>query len=98
MDNNSADSPLRDPTPLDKEFDELSLSQALRDFEIANARVIDLTQRLVESNAAAAALHLALEDQRAAFKELEARHEAMRHSMAFRLASKIWALRNAIGA
>jgi hypothetical protein len=30
------------------EIDRLSLEQALRDFEIANARVIDLTRRLIE--------------------------------------------------
>jgi exonuclease VII small subunit len=35
---------------LDREMDRLSLEQALRDFEIANARVIDLTRRLLEAN------------------------------------------------
>jgi septal ring factor EnvC (AmiA/AmiB activator) len=34
------------PSPAD-ELDRLSLVQALRDFEVANGRVIDLTQRLV---------------------------------------------------
>lgn len=33
--------------PLD--LDRVSLEQALRDFEIANARVLDLTQRLIAS-------------------------------------------------
>jgi hypothetical protein len=33
--------------PLD--LDKVSLEQALRDFEIANARVLDLTQRLIAS-------------------------------------------------
>jgi hypothetical protein len=31
------------------ELDRISLEQALKDFEIANARVVDLTKRLVES-------------------------------------------------
>lgn len=31
------------------DLDKVSLQQALRDFEIANARVLDLTQRLIES-------------------------------------------------
>lgn len=33
--------------PLD--LDRVSLEQALRDFEVANARVLDLTQRLIAS-------------------------------------------------
>ena len=32
------------------QMDRLSLEQALRDFEIANGRVIDLTRRLLEAN------------------------------------------------
>ena len=35
---------------LEREMDRLSLEQAVRDFEIANARVIDLTQRLIAAN------------------------------------------------
>jgi hypothetical protein len=35
---------------LEREMDRLSLEQSLRDFEIANARVIDLTRRLLEAN------------------------------------------------
>ena len=36
------------PTLTDSGIDESNLSQALIDFEIANARVVDLTQRLTE--------------------------------------------------
>ena len=36
---------------LSREIDALSLRQALLDFEMANARVLDLTARLVESHA-----------------------------------------------
>lgn len=32
-----------------QELDRMNLEQALRDFEVANARVLDLTQRLIES-------------------------------------------------
>jgi hypothetical protein len=85
------------PSPLDKEIGDLSLTQALRDFEIANARVIDLTQRLVEASATIAGLREELDVARADMKELKQRHEAMQHSMAFRIASKIWAVRNAFG-
>jgi hypothetical protein len=31
------------------DLDRVALTQSLRDFEIANARVLDLTQRLIES-------------------------------------------------
>jgi hypothetical protein len=48
------------------DLDRVSLTQALRDFEIANARVLDLTQRLVES-----------ERRR---RELEHELEQLRHS------------------
>jgi hypothetical protein len=33
-----------------RELDRLSLGQALRDFEVANARVVDLTRRLTTMN------------------------------------------------
>lgn len=98
MDNKAAGGPDWAATPLEKELDELSLTQALRDFEVANARVIDLTTRLLEANTKVAALTAEVESQRTSFHELEARHEAMRGSIAFRLASKIWAIRNALRA
>ena len=39
-----------DDASLREEIDRLSLEQALRDFEVANARVVDLTQRLISAN------------------------------------------------
>ncbi len=47
--------PIESKTPMEgdvlqKQIDALSLSQALVDFEMANARVLDLTARLVEAN------------------------------------------------
>jgi hypothetical protein len=81
---------------LQQEMDALSLERTLADFEIANARVLDLTKRLVESDHLIAELQGELSTVRAELRELEARYEAMRSSQAFRLASRIWALRNAL--
>jgi hypothetical protein len=79
------------------EMDRLSLSQALVDFEIANARVIDLTRRLLEAEANAAGLRGQLDELRSEHEDLLAAHELMKSSQAFRTANKIWAIRNAIG-
>ena len=46
----SEQSPETAPESLSREIDALSLSQALVDFEMANARVLDLMARLVEAN------------------------------------------------
>lgn len=78
-------------------LDHLSLEQALLDFEVANARVMDLTARLVESSARIAELTQELDRESRARAELEARYEAMQGSQAFRLASRIWNVRNALG-
>jgi hypothetical protein len=40
----------RTSSELERQIDALSLNQALLDFELANARVLDLTARLVEAN------------------------------------------------
>lgn len=79
------------------EMDALSLRQALRDFEVANARAIDLTQRLIAANSQILDLQRELDVLRLEYSELDATHEAMRGSQAFRLADKIWTLRNLIG-
>jgi hypothetical protein len=42
--------PGRTDSELERQIDALSLNQALLDFELANARVLDLTARLVEAN------------------------------------------------
>lgn len=77
-------------------LDELSLTQALLDFEIANARVIDLTHRLVEANRLIGELRQEVDDVRMELSEMTSLHERMQGSHAFRIASKIWALRNAV--
>jgi exonuclease VII small subunit len=83
-----------DATSLEKEIGLLSLEQALRDFEIANARVVDLTQRLIAANDRVVALQREADQSRVELTELRALHNAMRSSTAFRLADKIWTLRN----
>ena len=79
------------------ELDGLSLTQALIDFEIANARVIDLTGRLLEAEAVAANLRGELAEMRSTYDALLATHESMKSSQAFRAATKVWAIRNALG-
>ena len=82
-------------TSLKQEIDRLSLEQALRDFEVANARVVDLTQRLISSNDKVISMQRELDTLRVEMAELRSTHEAMRGSAGFRIASRIWALRNA---
>jgi hypothetical protein len=85
-----------DDAVLREEIDRLSLEQALRDFEVANARVVDLTQRLISANDKVVAQQQELDQLRVELAELRAVHEAMRGSAAFRIADKLWALRNAL--
>lgn len=81
---------------LEAEMNQLSLEQTLRDFEIANARVLDLTQRVVEANRRIAELQTDLQNLRLEHNRLKAEHDAMRNSQAYRLASRVWAVRNAV--
>lgn len=70
------------PGPLPTRLDQLSLEQALLDFEVANARVVDLTKRLVEASDELIRLRHELELVRP-----EA--EAARGSRAFKLAQEV---------
>lgn len=47
----ASDTPAEVASPIAVTIDRLSLQQALLDVEVANARVIDLTERLTASNA-----------------------------------------------
>jgi hypothetical protein len=85
-----------DDASLREEIDRLSLEQALRDFEVANARVIDLTQRLISANDKVVAQQQELDRLQVELTQLRSVHEAMRGSAAFRIANKIWAMRNAL--
>lgn len=82
---------------LQSELDDLSLRQALVDFEVANARVLDLTRRLMEAQAEITELRSELDRECLEHGELIRVHQAMKSSFAFRTASKLWALRNAVG-
>jgi hypothetical protein len=79
---------------LARELDALSLTQALRDFEVANARVIDLSRRIIEANEHTLELQRELDRLAAAFHVLNVEHHALRTSGAYRLSEKILALRN----
>ena len=83
---------------LEGELDRLSLTQALVDAEMATARVIDLSERLVDAREQIVNLRSELEHVRIEFTQYRVEEEQMKSSAAFRLASRIWAVRNALGA
>jgi uncharacterized coiled-coil DUF342 family protein len=96
--------------PVEEGLDRLSLIQALRDFEVANGRVIDLTERLVvtadELLAARQdldAVRAERDDLRARLDHLTARHEELRETHArtlerksVKLGQAIWEARRSI--
>ena len=71
---------------LDRELDRLSVEQALRDFEIANARTIDLTQRLVDLSNEVTDLRGQLVAAQEALAAARHENAAIRASATFRLA------------
>ncbi|HET7489412.1 MAG TPA: hypothetical protein VFJ85_15905 [Acidimicrobiales bacterium] len=81
---------------LEAEMDRLSLTQALHDFEVANARVVDLTQRLIGTGRELTEAREQLASLQRRYDELRTTHETMQRSRAFRLANRIWAIRNAL--
>ena len=83
-------------TSLEQELDRVSLTQALIDTEAATARVIDLTERLIDARTQINDLRRDLEALRIEHRGLQTEHEAMQHSAAFRLATSIWNVRNAL--
>lgn len=82
---------------LEEELDRLSLTQALVDTEMATARVLDLTERLVDARQQIVNLHSDLEHLRNEYNQYKVEQEQVRSSAAFRLATRIWAVRNALG-
>ena len=80
-------------TEIDKELDRLSLTQALVDFEVANARVTDLTQRLIDAANEIAALRQELDHERMRYFELTTEHHRMVDSKTYRIAKGIEACR-----
>lgn len=74
---------------LDQELDRLSLAQALQDVDVANGRVIDLTQRIVKTADELKRARLELD-------RLRTEHAAMRSRRSVRLAERLGALRRAL--
>ncbi len=81
-------------TGSDAAIDRLSLEQALRDVEIANGRVVDLTSRLLSVSEELADTRRELDVLQSDHDGLIELHLRMKGSHAFRLADRIWALRN----
>jgi predicted nucleic acid-binding Zn-ribbon protein len=81
---------------LEEELDRLSLTQALVDTEMATARVLDLTERLIDARQQIVKLSGELEHLRNEYHEYKVEQEQVRSSAAFRLATRIWAVRNAL--
>jgi hypothetical protein len=82
---------------LEEQLDRLSLTQALVDAELATSRVIDLTERLVDAREQIVNLRSELEHLRIEYTQYRIEQEQMQSSAAFRLAARIWAVRNALG-
>jgi hypothetical protein len=80
-------------TDLGRELDRLSLTQALLDFEVANARVTDLTQRLIEAANEIAALRDELDRRTAQLADLDRAHRQMAESTTWKIAKGIEAVR-----
>ncbi len=82
---------------LEEQLDRLSLTQALVDADMATARVIDLTERLVDARDQIINMRSELEHVRIEFTQYRVQQEHDESSAAFRLAARIWAVRNALG-
>lgn len=98
--------------PTEEALSLLSLDQALRDFEVANGRVIDLTERLLVTAEELLAARLELDDVRAERDDLRAQldvvtashdalvdvHERTMARKSVRLGEAIWAARRSVAA
>jgi hypothetical protein len=82
---------------LEEELDRLSLNQALVDAEMATSRVVELTERLVDARHQIVNLRSELEHLRIEYTQYRVEQERAQSSAAYRLARKIWAVRNAVG-
>jgi hypothetical protein len=81
---------------LTEQMDRLSLDQALRDFELANARVLDLTQRLITATNEINGLRHQLESLRIEYGALVASNDEMARSRAFKMARMVSELRRTL--
>lgn len=91
-----------DDEHITRTLDRLSLTQALVDFELANARVLDLTARLVEANervvrqqADADALRGEIDALRGAAESATARLREVQASRTYRIARRLAAITGA---
>jgi predicted nucleic acid-binding Zn-ribbon protein len=73
-------------------MDALSLEQALKDVDIANGRVVDLTQRLIAAQGQIADLQTALAQLEVKAADQRARYQRVTKSHAYRLAQRYWAI------
>ncbi len=88
-----------DSDELTRRLDRLNLTQALLDFELANARVLDLTARVVESNKRVLTLQaeneahrLAADAAHTSIVTMSARLAAVESSTTYRTAQKLSSL------
>jgi hypothetical protein len=79
---------------LERELDRLSLEQAVRDFEIANSRVVDLTQRLISANQHIVELQRLNDISETALVEVQTRYAEVVTSRAYQLAQRAGAIRS----
>ena len=80
----------------ERHLDSISLQRALIDFDVANARVIDLTHRYVEATEEIKRLRQDLETLRIQHGSVLAELDRTKSTKAYRIAQRIWALRRAL--
>ena len=85
------------PEDLTRDMDRVSLEQALRDFEIANARAIDLTQRLVDLSKEVESLRRRVVDAQVEAAAARAEVAALRSSTTYRLVELSTKIRRKLG-
>jgi predicted nucleic acid-binding Zn-ribbon protein len=76
------------------DLDAVNLEQALVDFEVANARVLDLTTRLTELSRQLVATRNELEEMRIRARATDARLAALESSRAYQLAHRVGVARS----
>jgi hypothetical protein len=85
------------PTGVEQGVAAVSLEQALIDVEIANARAIDLTRRILEAHHQMDDLRRRLAEADEAYAALAEEIRLQRSSKAFQTVERIWAVRRRIG-
>lgn len=85
---------------LDQDLNRLALTNALKDFEVANARVIDLTRQLIDAarkldaaEKAGSVLTQQLAQAEAELRALRLQYDELLSTRTFKVARVIWAAR-----